>query len=214
MAKRRSWSFDAEAFNTWLIGEIVEDDRIRLDRYRNLTQRIVDKASGEGRQYLETLVVDEEDFADDGSIHLDKWYAACMANHLTRGPSGDHIMLAIPVLTVAKWSDDDIDSMVTGDHLATLVERSNGQALRREIAPYVRDRRYGGWLSPERAADLQERLGSIGNLFERPTPDVLNRYPGDLRDLRGLLLESFREATTVLRFGLDHGLSTRILTRF
>src|SRR5438132_14390694 len=66
--KRRSWSFDAQTFNPWLVGEIVEDDRIRLDRYRNLTQRIVDTASGVGRQYLEALVVDEEDFADDGSI--------------------------------------------------------------------------------------------------------------------------------------------------
>ena len=214
MPKRRSWSFDAEPFNTWLVGEIVEDGRIRLDRYRTLTQRIVDTANGEGRQYLETLVIDEEDFADDGSIHLDKWYAACMANHLTPGPSDDHILVAIPVLTVAKWSDDDIASMITGDHLATLVERSNDEALRREIAPYVRDRRYGGWLSPERAADLQKRLESIRNLFEHPPPDVLNRYPGDMPDMRAVLLESFREATAVLRTGLDRGLSTRILNRY
>jgi hypothetical protein len=214
MPKRKAWYFDADAYNAWLASEVIEHNRLLVDRFRTLTQAIARDAVGVGRDYLEEIALDDEDFADDQWIHVDKWYAACMARQLTAGPSDDHIMLLKPTLELAGWSEDDINSVITGDQLATLARIPKSHVFANELAPHLEDHRYGGWLAPERARELASRLEDARNLFEHPTERVLERYPPDLSDAAQLLIQSVQEGITVLEGGVNRQIAIRIVTRF
>jgi hypothetical protein len=213
-SKRSSWSLDADAFDSWLISKIVSGGRIQLDSFRTLTLEVVATASLEARKYIDRLGVDDDDFAEDGYVHVDKWYATCMANYLAAGPSDDHIMLIWPALEVVGWSRDDIDSVITGDQLATLARTSKSQAIVNEIAPYLADRRCGGWHSPDRARELLRRLDTDWDKVEHPSPSVIKRYPPDLAAVPELLRSSLREEVKVLESGIKQGRSIRILTSY
>jgi hypothetical protein len=214
MPKRKAWYFDADAYNAWLASEVIERNRLLVDRFRALTQAIVRDAVGVGRDYLEVIALDDEDFADDQWVHINKWYAACMARQVMAGPSDDHIMLLKPTLELAGWSEDDINSVITGDQLATLARSPNTQAFANELAPHLEDHRYGGWLAPDRARELASRLENARGLFEHPTKRVLELYPPDLSGAGQLLIQSVQEAITVLEGGVNRQIAIRIVTRF
>jgi hypothetical protein len=213
--KRGTWYFDADAYNAWLAAEATDHDRLLVDRFRTLTQAVIRDADAEGRGYLEWVrVIDHEDFADDEYIHVDKWYAMGMARQLTAGPGDNHIMLVIPALRLAGWSEDDIDSLIVGDRLGALVRRAPSEALTNEVAPHLDDRRYGGWLDAARASELGGRLENATDLFERPTAQVLDLYPKDLTKVRDFLRRAFQEELTLLEASARTDLATRIVTRF
>ena len=216
LAKRASWSFDPNAFHSWLIPRIVDDGKLQLDSLRKVAREVSDAATGARRLYIEMIGLFDEDFADDEWIHQDKLYAASMAGHLEEGPAANHIRLAEPILAVAGWTSEEIRSLVHGDKLASLVTSSGSVALMDQVGLHLEDQRYGGWFSVGRARELIEKLTSLEHLFRRPSRSLLDRYPADLDDarLRSLLLTSFEEAITPLTYSVDHSLAMRMVDRF
>jgi len=214
--KRGTWYFDADAYNAWLVAEVTEHDRLVVARFRTLTQAVVREADGEGQGYLKWLPLDDEDFADDEDIHVDRWYAGCMARKLTAGPGDDHVMHLIHPLRLGGWSEDDIDSLILGDRLGALVRRAQSEAFTNEVAPHLDDRRLGGWLDTARARELGGRLENARDLYEHPTGQVLDlyrRYVGEA-EMHHWLTLAFQEELTLLDASARTDLATRIVTRF
>ncbi len=125
-------------------------------------------------------------------------------------------MHLIHPLRVAGWSQDDIDSLILGDRLGALVRRAQSEALTNELAPYLDDRQYGGWLDAARAGELGDKLERARDLFEHPTAPVLDlyrRYVGEAEAHHWLRL-AFQEELTLLDASARTELATRIVTRF
>jgi hypothetical protein len=214
--KRGTWYFDPDAYHAWLVAEVTEHDRLLVARFRALTQaasgKPTERAKGISsgfRSTTRTLRTMKTSMWTGGT-------RGAWPGKLTAGPGDDHVMHLIHPLRLGGWSEDDIDSLILGDRLGTLVRRAQSEALTNEVAPHLDDRRLGGWLDAARARELAGRLEKDRDLYVHPTGPVLDlyrRYVGEA-EMHNWLRLALQEELALLDASAKTDLATRIVTRF
>lgn len=216
MTKRHTWSFNPVEFNASLVSAVVSGGSLHLDQLRRVCSEVAARVGVSGRVYLEMISLEDSDFLDDEWIHQDVLYAASMADRLVPAPGGSYVRNVIPALRFAQWSEVQVNSVLLGDHLATLVHASESDVLREGVESFLADYRYGGWLSADRASGLLVDLEKLADLFAKPPPELLEQYPPELAQhtVRGLLVEAYQEATLPLEAGIARKEAIRFVDRF
>jgi hypothetical protein len=218
--ERRAWFFDPTDFNSWLAKRVVSNNRLDMSAFRALIGELLHDNHLDSSGYLRTLDFDAEKYlheAGGNELLQHAWYAAAMVGRLSSGNDAPYDFVINQVTERAGLTVQQRRRFLYGDPLSSLALASNIPSFVTEIAPYLDDYVFGGWLSVTRADELLKALRELRDQFEHPPADLIemNRQAG-LRDeprLRTLFNLAFQAERTILEESIRRGEAIRIVSR-
>lgn len=202
-------------FNQWLAAAVVRNSSLDKTSFRQLVEeRVLDDKSA---HYLQAIGFDAEKYLNNVTpeeVIEHAWYAALMGARLSPGPNAPHDFIVRDVLESSGLSIEARWQIMYGDSLASLAAGSGVRAFVEDVAPYLGDYVFGGWLSPVRSSELLRIVESTRANFDQPPPGLIDRYHAaglaDDSRLRQMFIEAFETQAAMLRGSVDRGLALRI----
>ena len=172
----RGWTFDPWEVHSYLVGRTVD---LELDRLNVLSligeaRSAVASQGQAATEYLRMMRYDDEWWDDE--IDLGTLFILCIAPHLSPAPGTDSILYLADRLKNLGWSSEDCALLENGDPMSTMLDLFPVDPLTRVVRFDLRDWRYGGWLSYERASDLHARLLNEERRIRDVNDDFASRY--------------------------------------
>jgi len=174
-----AFQFYATDFHKRLQNQMLIDGNWYPEYARALARKIISKAPPDALETLMSFRFDTswltyEEVED--STPTD-WYVIFLTTMLTKSPSlsnrfvGNYEILR-KLLPVAGWSLEEINKLLIGRNLNTLVEASENRILIENITGLEQ---YGGWLDAVDIQSLLKQFVEVKDLFYSPSPSALDR---------------------------------------
>lgn len=167
----RAYSFDSGLFHRYLQEKTVHQKLLRLDVLLQLAEETVAGASETTQQALEDLRFDDGWFetSDDGVTWSTHWYMIILARHLTPAPSLSNrspVSWKVLDLTLSTlgWGHAELETLLRGQPLHTLVESSNNPLF---VTEFTCINQFGGWLRQSEVRRLYSHLLQTQRLHSR-----------------------------------------------
>jgi len=196
-----AWTFDPTQFHTMLWEKIVVDEQVCFDLLLDLAKAAVANPSEGTRTALEFIRFDEE-WLDPSDPSPNYWYLLALSSMLSLAPSLSTRFIPSwrvmkDVLPFARWSETEINQLIRGKSLSSLV-LSSGNSLFSETFDF-RHPSSEGWLSFADAQTLLPRLEASQEYFSLPQSiKAIEWAKFWKRDSRLLLQDSYKDALDML----------------
>jgi hypothetical protein len=172
----RAYSFDPIVFHSMLQEKLMKHNQFSLDTVLDLARTIVSNAPENTKRVLEDMRFDDVwlDTSDDEISHTNEWYMIALAQNLSPAPSlsnrlqVSHIVLKL-ILPITGWTDTEVELLLRGQLLDTLVESSGNTFFINEFRGL---KQYGGWLSVDDIKSLLFRLQGVERYFSSPSREA------------------------------------------
>jgi hypothetical protein len=172
-----AFQFNPSDYYKELLNRMFTDGSWNPDNARILARSIVSEATSEEEETLLYFRFDHSWLpyeAIEGSTPTD-WAVLFLTKMLTKSPSlsnrfmGSYAILKT-LLPLAGWSPEEINMLLTGRNLNTLIEASGNDILINNITGL---QQYGGWLEVADIQNLLEQFLKTEDLFCSPPSSTL-----------------------------------------
>jgi hypothetical protein len=174
----RAFTFSPEPFHRRMAEAIAAGQELDLRALHQMAQAALHRATSETWQALEAMRFEQRwlDVSEPDLPHSTEWYALLLAQELTSAPglSRDGVAAfailrqALPAL---EWEQGDIDALIFGDPLQTLLASAGDARFTSEFAGIDQ---YGGWLSQTRLRHMSSKLQSAQSSAAATAPQITN----------------------------------------
>jgi hypothetical protein len=207
-----AYRFDPLRFHTLLEEKIIDQGALRLDRLQRWAVELAANASDVMLHVLANMRYGEEwlDSSDDSVSKSDFWYMIVLSQACSPNPSLSNRQrvswrVLEQVLPVLDWPRPQIDLLIRGEWLHTLVE-SSGNVL--FIDEFTTVDQFGGWLRLSDAQSLLSHLQVNQKQFLSPPSEFIEAL-SDFAKLWSqspveMINKAYADATEMLQTAIDH----------